>query len=104
MTDSAVKPSLIIRQYNSLTPYEDRFLEMKALTEQRDENTPDELWILQHRDVLTQGQAQRFVLRAVRLGATVGDADIEVLAGLRAGDQIALQPVAAAQHGSQTKE
>jgi RND family efflux transporter MFP subunit len=51
-----------------------------------------------------QGQAQRFVLRAVRLGATVGDTDIEVLAGLRAGDQIALQPVAAAQHGSQTKE
>ncbi|UOH75704.1 lipoyl(octanoyl) transferase LipB [Acinetobacter schindleri] len=57
MTDAVQKPYLIIRQYNDLTPYEDRFLEMKALTENRDENTPDELWILQHHDVLTQGQA-----------------------------------------------
>ena len=57
VTDMVLKPALIIRQYNQLTPYEERFLEMKALTEQRDENTPDELWILQHHDVLTQGQA-----------------------------------------------
>nr|WP_257220467.1 lipoyl(octanoyl) transferase LipB [Acinetobacter sp. YH12156] len=48
---------MIIRQYNDLTPYEERFLEMKSLTENRDEHTPDELWILQHHDVLTQGQA-----------------------------------------------
>ena len=54
---NAVKPTLIIRQYNHLTPYEDRFVEMKTYTEQRDENSPDELWILQHPDVLTQGQA-----------------------------------------------
>lgn len=57
MADVAQKPTLIIRQYNELTHYEDRFLEMKAFTESRDENTPDELWILQHHDVLTQGQA-----------------------------------------------
>ena len=57
MADVAQKPMLIIRQYNELTHYEDRFLEMKAFTESRDENTPDELWILQHHDVLTQGQA-----------------------------------------------
>ncbi len=57
VTDIVLKPALIIRQYNQLTPYEERFLEMKTLTEQRDENTPDELWILQHHDVLTQGQA-----------------------------------------------
>ncbi|MEK5758817.1 lipoyl(octanoyl) transferase LipB [Acinetobacter variabilis] len=57
MTAAVQKPSLIIRQYNNLTPYEDRFLEMKSFTENRDENTPDELWILQHYDVLTQGQA-----------------------------------------------
>ena len=57
MTDAVLKPILIIRQYNHLTPYADRFLEMKTLTEQRDENTPDELWILQHHEVLTQGQA-----------------------------------------------
>lgn len=55
--DVVSKPNLIIRQYTNLTPYQDRFLEMKSLTEQRDEHTPDELWILQHHDVLTQGQA-----------------------------------------------
>ena len=59
VTDMVLKPALIIRQYNQLTPYEERFLEMKTLTEQRDENTPDELWILQHHDVLTQGQAAK---------------------------------------------
>lgn len=50
-------PNLIIREFKQLTDYATRFQEMKALTEQRDENTPDELWILQHPDVLTQGQA-----------------------------------------------
>ncbi len=55
--DVLSKPNLIIRHYANLTPYQDRFLEMKMLTEQRDENTPDELWILQHHNVLTQGQA-----------------------------------------------
>lgn len=51
------KPKLIIRQHTQLTSYEERFLEMKGLTEQRDEHTADELWILQHASVLTQGQA-----------------------------------------------
>lgn len=57
VTDAVLKPDLIIRQFNELTPYLERFQEMKSLTENRDENTPDELWILQHHDVLTQGQA-----------------------------------------------
>ncbi|TCH64358.1 lipoyl(octanoyl) transferase LipB [Acinetobacter sp. ANC 4862] len=57
MTDAVLKPTLIIRQFNQLTPYLDRFQDMKSLTENRDENTPDELWILQHHEVLTQGQA-----------------------------------------------
>ncbi|WP_173912634.1 lipoyl(octanoyl) transferase LipB [Acinetobacter sp. Marseille-Q1618] len=57
MTESIGLPNLIIREFNQLTPYAERFQDMKALTEQRDENTPDELWILQHPDVLTQGQA-----------------------------------------------
>ncbi|WP_425917100.1 lipoyl(octanoyl) transferase LipB [Acinetobacter sp. TSRC1-2] len=57
MTDAVLKPTLIIRQFNQLTPYPDRFQDMKNLTENRDENTPDELWILQHHEVLTQGQA-----------------------------------------------
>lgn len=55
--DVSHKPNLIIRQYAQLTPYQDRFLEMKSLTEQRDESSADQLWILQHHDVLTQGQA-----------------------------------------------
>ena len=57
MTDAVLKPKLIIHQFNQLTPYLERFQDMKNLTENRDENTPDELWILQHHDVLTQGQA-----------------------------------------------
>lgn len=57
VTDAVLKPDLIIRQFNELTPYLERFQEMKSLTENRDKNTPDELWILQHHDVLTQGQA-----------------------------------------------
>lgn len=57
MNNVIIKPTLTIRQYQNLTPYADRFQEMKNLTEQRDENTPDQLWILQHPDVLTQGQA-----------------------------------------------
>lgn len=57
MNDAVLKPHLIIRQYQDLTPYADRFQEMKSFTEQRDENSPDQLWILQHYDVLTQGQA-----------------------------------------------
>lgn len=55
--ETEAKPQLIIRHYTQLTSYEERFLEMKNFTEQRDETTPDELWILQHHDVLTQGQA-----------------------------------------------
>ena len=57
MSDAVLKPQLIIRQFDNLTSYADRFVEMKTLTEQRDADTPDELWILQHHDVLTQGQA-----------------------------------------------
>lgn len=55
--DVKTKPLLIIRHYNQTTSYEDRFHEMKLMTEQRDEQTADEFWILQHDSVLTQGQA-----------------------------------------------
>ena len=57
MSEPPLKPDLKIRQYNHLRDYSDQFLEMKSFTDQRDETTPDELWILQHRAVLTQGQA-----------------------------------------------
>ncbi len=57
MNDTVLKPKLIIRHFETAVEYADRFQAMKNLTENRDENTPDELWVLQHHDVLTQGQA-----------------------------------------------
>ena len=57
MNDTVLKPTLVIRQYTQLHPYADLFDEMKTLTNERDADTPDQLWILQHQDVLTQGQA-----------------------------------------------
>ncbi len=41
-----------------------------------------------------------FVLRAVRAGVRHGDAGVEVLAGLRAGDRVALDPVRAGLSGA----
>lgn len=75
VTDAVLKPDLIIRQFNELTPYLERFQEMKSLTENRDENTPDELWILQHHDVLTQGQAGKpeHILQATELPIVQSD-------------------------------
>ena len=49
--------TLIIRQLDGLQDYAQTFAQMKAFTEQRNADTPDELWILQHHNVLTQGQA-----------------------------------------------
>jgi lipoyl(octanoyl) transferase len=48
---------LIIRHFEGLIDYTTSFQAMKTMTENRDESTPDELWFLQHQDVLTQGQA-----------------------------------------------
>jgi membrane fusion protein, multidrug efflux system len=45
--------------------------------------------------VYVQGSGQGFVLRAVRLGTRQGAAGIEVVAGLAAGERVALDPVAA---------
>lgn len=57
MDQQSVISELHIRTWADLQHYADAFSTMKTLTEQRDEHTPDELWILQHHDVLTQGQA-----------------------------------------------
>ena len=56
------QPQLIIRTFRDLQDYTARFEAMKRFTEQRtlatsDANIPDELLLLQHHDVLTQGQA-----------------------------------------------
>jgi len=40
-----------------LVPYLDAWKEMKAFTDTRTKDTPDEIWLLQHPPVYTQGQA-----------------------------------------------
>lgn len=49
-------PSLIIRNLGCLQ-YLDTFESMKLFTSQRQEITPDEIWLLEHFPVFTQGQA-----------------------------------------------
>lgn len=49
-------PKLIIRIFSSLQDYQTKFNAMKALTDHRESDSDDELWLLQHQDVLTQGQ------------------------------------------------
>lgn len=46
----------IIRQLG-LRPYAETFEAMRAFTQARTEDTPDEIWFLQHPPVFTQGQA-----------------------------------------------
>ena len=47
---------LIVR-YLGCCQYLDTFEAMKAFTSGRSENTPDEIWLLEHSPVFTQGQA-----------------------------------------------
>lgn len=47
------------------------------------------------------GQPSGFALRAVRSGASHAGAGVEILAGLKAGDQVALDPVRAGLSGAQ---
>lgn len=49
--------TLHIKTFATLQDYATTFVAMKHFTEQRDANTPDEIWLLQHPSVLTQGQA-----------------------------------------------
>ncbi len=50
-------PALIIRQFTNPQDYQERFTAMRSFTDSRNKQQPDELWLLQHHDVLTQGQA-----------------------------------------------
>jgi len=52
----AAAPPPIIRRLGFVT-YEASFAAMRAFTEQRDATTADEIWLLQHPPVFTQGQA-----------------------------------------------
>ena len=47
-----------------------------------------------------EGESAGFSLRAVRTGASHGAAGLEVIAGLKAGDRVALDPVRAGLSGA----
>ncbi len=49
-------PALIVRHLG-LADYLSTLEAMRELTRERDEQTPDEIWLLQHPQVFTQGQA-----------------------------------------------
>lgn len=49
-------PPVRVRELG-LTDYAVVFAAMRAFTEQRDTNTPDEIWLTEHQPVFTQGQA-----------------------------------------------
>ena len=51
-------PTLRVRRLG-LMDYETVWRAMQTFTDQRDENTPDELWLVEHPPVFTQGQAGR---------------------------------------------
>ncbi len=47
--------SILLREREVMN-FKASWLEMKEFTECRDENTPDEIWVLQHNPVFTQGE------------------------------------------------
>ena len=49
-------PALIVRQLG-LQPYLPIWQAMQSFTDQRNDNTPDELWLVEHQPVFTQRQA-----------------------------------------------
>lgn len=50
-------PQLVLRSFTQPQNYTQTFEAMKEFTTQRTETTSDEIWLLEHNDVLTQGQA-----------------------------------------------
>lgn len=54
---TAVAPELDVIIFNQLQDYATTFAAMQHYTAQRQAHTPDQIWLLQHHDVLTQGQA-----------------------------------------------
>lgn len=53
---SPIAPQLIIRHLG-LQPYQAAWQAMRDFTDQRNDATPDEIWVLEHPAVFTQGQA-----------------------------------------------
>ncbi len=59
MTDNVdeEKPQDLVVRHLGTLPYEPVWKAMQAFTQDRDERTIDEIWLLQHEPVFTQGQA-----------------------------------------------
>ena len=55
-TSDTATQRLLVRQLG-LSDYESVWHAMQDFTDQRDESTVDELWLVQHPPVFTQGQA-----------------------------------------------
>ena len=56
-TPATTQPAALSLRRLGLAGYEPVWRDMQAFTDTRDENTPDELWLVQHPPVFTQGQA-----------------------------------------------
>jgi lipoyl(octanoyl) transferase len=56
MTADLLSNSVLIRSFSSPQDYHVCWQAMKDFTNQRTEETPDEIWLLQHHPVFTQGQ------------------------------------------------
>jgi lipoyl(octanoyl) transferase len=52
-----VVTTLVVRQFSAPQDYKTIWQAMQTFTANRQQNTPDELWILEHDPVYTQGQA-----------------------------------------------
>jgi lipoyl(octanoyl) transferase len=50
-------PSLVVRRFAGLQPYETVWRAMQDFTATRDDNTQDEIWLLEHAPVYSQGLA-----------------------------------------------
>lgn len=63
MTDEFYKKETMLQQmplivrHLGIRPYLQTWQDMQTFTDQRDADTPDEIWLLQHEAVYTQGQA-----------------------------------------------
>lgn len=53
----SLSQSLVVRYWSGFLDYEPIFEEMRKYTDERDNDSDDQIWVLQHTPVFTQGQA-----------------------------------------------
>lgn len=57
MAEQTFQAALSVKMIDGLSPYEPVWKAMQAYTDARDSGSVDQLWVLQHEPVFTQGQA-----------------------------------------------